>query len=258
MTTMKGMAMKLTILRVILIPLFIIAFYWHPAAWGQWLALIIYTVACISDYLDGWIARKYGEESPFGAFLDPVADKLMVCTVLAVVLQSRPEIWLMLCTIIIVGREIWISALREWMAGLGKRSVVAVSNAGKWKTTAQMFSLGFLIYQERFIGLPIWQIGQVLLIAAAAGSAVRAVADGQVVFAEWMSGYGLLCIIDHGNGYMSLYAHNDALMKEAGSRVRRGDTIASVGNSGGQGRPALYFELRRAGRPVNPNVWLRR
>lgn len=97
-----------------------------------------------------------------------------------------------------------------------------------------------------------------LLIAAAAGSAVRAVADGQVVFAEWMSGYGLLCIIDHGNGYMSLYAHNDALMKEAGSRVRRGDTIASVGNSGGQGRPALYFELRRAGRPVNPNVWLRR
>ncbi|PJK14694.1 peptidase M23 [Lysobacteraceae bacterium NML07-0707] len=97
-----------------------------------------------------------------------------------------------------------------------------------------------------------------LLIAAAAGAPVRAVADGQVVFAEWMSGYGLLCIIDHGNGYMSLYAHNDALMKDVGSRVRRGDTIGSVGNSGGQGRPALYFELRRAGRPVNPNVWLRR
>ncbi|PJK09741.1 peptidase M23 [Lysobacteraceae bacterium NML120232] len=96
-----------------------------------------------------------------------------------------------------------------------------------------------------------------LLIAAAAGAPVRAVADGQVVFAEWMSGYGLLCIIDHGNGYMSLYAHNDALMKETGSRVRRGDTIGTVGNSGGQGRPALYFELRRAGRPVNPNVWLR-
>lgn len=164
---MQGMAMRLTMLRVALIPLFIVAFYWHPATWGQWLALIIYTVACISDYLDGWLARKYREESPFGAFLDPVADKLMVCTVLIVVLQSRPEIWLMLCAIIIIGREIWISALREWMAGLGMRSVVAVSNIGKWKTTVQMFSLGFLIYQERFIGLPIWQIGQVLLIIAA-------------------------------------------------------------------------------------------
>ena len=164
---MQGLAMKLTVLRVVLIPLFIIAFYWHPAAWGQWLALSVYTVACISDYLDGWLARKYREESPFGAFLDPVADKLMVSAVLIVVLQSRPEVWLMLCTLIIIGREIWISALRECMAGLGKRNVVAVSNIGKWKTTAQMFSLGFLIYQERFIGLPIWQIGQVLLIIAA-------------------------------------------------------------------------------------------
>ena len=97
-----------------------------------------------------------------------------------------------------------------------------------------------------------------LLIGAAAGTPVRAVADGQVVFAEWMSGYGLLCIVDHGNGYMSLYAHNDALMKDVGARVSRGDAVGSVGNSGGQGRPALYFELRRAGKPVNPSVWLRR
>ena len=87
---------------------------------------------------------------------------------------------------------------------------------------------------------------------------MRAVADGQVVFAEWMSGYGLLCIVDHGNGYMSLYAHNDALMKDVGARVARGDAVGSVGNSGGQGRPALYFELRRGGKPVNPSVWLRR
>ncbi len=97
-----------------------------------------------------------------------------------------------------------------------------------------------------------------LLIGAPAGTAVRAVADGQVVFAEWMSGYGLLCIVDHGNGYMSLYAHNDALMKDVGAAVRRGDAVGSVGNSGGQGRPALYFELRRGGKPVNPSVWLRR
>lgn len=97
-----------------------------------------------------------------------------------------------------------------------------------------------------------------MLIAAAAGTPVRAVADGQVVFAEWMSGYGLLCIVDHGNGYMSLYAHNDALMKEVGSGVKRGEAVGSVGSSGGQGRPALYFELRRGGKPVNPSVWLRR
>lgn len=97
-----------------------------------------------------------------------------------------------------------------------------------------------------------------LLIGAAAGTPVRAVADGQVVFAEWMSGYGLLCIVDHGNGYMSLYAHNDALMKDVGAAVRKGDAVGSVGNSGGQGRPALYFELRRGGKPVNPSVWLRR
>jgi len=97
-----------------------------------------------------------------------------------------------------------------------------------------------------------------LLIAASAGAPVKAVADGTVVYAEWMTGYGLLLIVDHGNGYMSLYAHNDALLKDVGASVKRGDTVATVGNSGGQGRPALYFELRRNGAPVNPGTWLRR
>ncbi len=97
-----------------------------------------------------------------------------------------------------------------------------------------------------------------LLIAASAGTPVKAVADGSVVYAEWMTGYGLLLIVDHGNGYMSLYAHNDALLKDVGASVKRGDTVATVGNSGGQGRPALYFELRRNGAPVNPGTWLRR
>ena len=97
-----------------------------------------------------------------------------------------------------------------------------------------------------------------VLIGAPVGSSVRAVADGRVVFAEWMSGYGLISIVDHGNGYMSLYAHNDALLRDAGDTVKRGDAIASVGNSGGQGRPALYFELRRNGQPVNPNTWLQK
>jgi septal ring factor EnvC (AmiA/AmiB activator) len=96
-----------------------------------------------------------------------------------------------------------------------------------------------------------------LLIGAPAGTPVRAVADGRVVFAEWMSGYGLICIVDHGNGSMSLYAYNDALLRDVGEDVHRGDPVASVGNSGGQGRPALYFELRRNGSPVDPAAWLR-
>ena len=97
-----------------------------------------------------------------------------------------------------------------------------------------------------------------ILIGAPAGTAVKAVADGTVVFAEWMTGYGMLMIVDHGNGYMSLYAHNDGLLKSVGNAVRRGDTISSVGSSGGQGRSGLYFELRQNGTPVNPTTWLQR
>ena len=97
-----------------------------------------------------------------------------------------------------------------------------------------------------------------VLIGAAVGSPVTAVADGMVVFSEWMTGYGLILIVDHGNGYMSLYAHNDTLLRDAGERVRRGDAIARVGSSGGHGRAALYFELRRSGQPVDPASWLQR
>ena len=97
-----------------------------------------------------------------------------------------------------------------------------------------------------------------VLIGAAVGTQVRAVADGTVVFAEWMTGYGMILIVDHGNGAMSLYAHCEALLKSAGDAVRRGDAVATVGNSGGQGQPALYFELRRNGQPVNPASFLQR
>ncbi|GAB1408684.1 peptidoglycan DD-metalloendopeptidase family protein [Thermomonas brevis] len=97
-----------------------------------------------------------------------------------------------------------------------------------------------------------------VLIGAPAGAQVQAVADGTVVFADWMTGYGMILIIDHGNGYMSLYAHNDGLLREPGDRVKRGDPVATVGSSGGQERPALYFELRRNGSPVNPAGWLTR
>jgi murein hydrolase activator len=97
-----------------------------------------------------------------------------------------------------------------------------------------------------------------LLIAAGLGTPVRAVADGNVVFAEWMTGYGLILIVDHGNGYLSLYAHNESLLKDVGATVKRGDAVARVGNSGGLEQPALYFELRRNGQPVDPGSWLRR
>ena len=97
-----------------------------------------------------------------------------------------------------------------------------------------------------------------VLIAAPAGTAIKAVADGTVVFADWMTGYGNILIVDHGNGYMSLYAHADGLLKDPGTPVRRGDPVATVGTSGGQDVAALYFELRRNGTPVNPAGWLTR
>ena len=111
----------------------------------------------------------------------------------------------------------------------------------------------------RFGGtLPEGGSSQGILIAAPTGTPVKAVADGRVVFADWMNGYGLIVIVDHGNGSMSLYAHNEALLRDVGATVRRGDALASVGNSGSGSQPGLYFELRRDGRPVDPIAWLQR
>jgi septal ring factor EnvC (AmiA/AmiB activator) len=106
--------------------------------------------------------------------------------------------------------------------------------------------------------LPDGRVSEGVLIGAASGTTVSAVADGKVVYADWMRGYGMLLIVDHGNGTMSLYANNDALLKPAGATVKRGDALARVGDSSGQGSPALYFELRRNGQPVDPRAWLTR
>lgn len=95
------------------------------------------------------------------------------------------------------------------------------------------------------------------LVAGTAGAEVRAVAPGRVAFSDWLKGYGLLVIVDHGDGWMSLYAFNDALLKDVGDWVRAGDPLATVGSSGGQGRPALYFELRRSGQPQDPKPWFK-
>lgn len=105
--------------------------------------------------------------------------------------------------------------------------------------------------------MPDGRASEGMLIAGTAGAEVRAVAPGRVAFSDWLKGYGLLTIVDHGDGWMSLYAFNDALLKDAGDWVRAGDPLATVGSSGGQGRPALYFELRRNGQPQDPKPWLR-
>jgi septal ring factor EnvC (AmiA/AmiB activator) len=96
-----------------------------------------------------------------------------------------------------------------------------------------------------------------VFIRSAAGAEVRAVAAGRVVFADWLRGFGNLLILDHGQGYMSLYSNNESLYKQAGDAVKTGDAVATVGNSGGQAEPGVYFELRYKSRPINPMDWVK-
>lgn len=161
-----------TLARIALIPLFVVAYY-LPIAWANELATALFILAGITDWMDGFLARKLEQYSPFGAFLDPVADKLMVAAALIVVVAD-PRIYghvlderlFTIMVLIIMGREIAVSALREWMAELGSRSSVAVSMIGKFKTTSQMLAIGFLIWREPLWGLPIFSIGEVLLYLA--------------------------------------------------------------------------------------------
>ncbi|MEK1939088.1 MAG: CDP-diacylglycerol--glycerol-3-phosphate 3-phosphatidyltransferase [Pseudomonas sp.] len=134
----------LTVLRVLLIPIFLLLFY-LPFSWSYLAASSVFAVAAATDWLDGYLARRWEQSTPFGAFLDPVADKLMVAVALVVLVEEHHTIWLTLPAAIIIGREIVISALREWMAELGARAHVAVSNLGKWKTAAQMLALVILL-----------------------------------------------------------------------------------------------------------------
>ena len=158
---------SLTLLRIIAIPLVIIIYYSNIQSAGE-IAAIIFAIAGITDWFDGYFARKLNQTSPFGAFLDPVADKLMVAAVLIIVVESFGGIWLALAAVVIIGREITISALREWMAELGKRSKVKVSYLGKVKTTVQMFALFFLLYEHPLLGLPTFTIGFALIMIATA------------------------------------------------------------------------------------------
>ncbi len=155
----------LTLLRVLLIPVFILLFY-LPFEWSYLAASAVFAVASLTDWLDGYLARRWEQSTPFGAFLDPVADKLMVAVALVMLVEEHASFWLTLPAVIIIGREIVVSALREWMAELGARAQVAVSNLGKWKTTAQMVALVILIANPPPVSVYV-ALGYLLLIVAA-------------------------------------------------------------------------------------------
>jgi CDP-diacylglycerol--glycerol-3-phosphate 3-phosphatidyltransferase len=155
----------LTMLRVLLIPVFILLFY-LPFSWSYWAASAVFSVAAATDWLDGYLARRWEQSTPFGAFLDPVADKLMVAVALVLLVDEHSNLWLTLPAAIIIGREIVVSALREWMAELGARAQVAVSKLAKWKTAAQMVALVILLANPP--GFNAWVLlGYTLLIIAA-------------------------------------------------------------------------------------------
>ncbi len=164
----------LTLLRIALIPVFILVYY-LPFAWAPLLATVLFVLAALTDWLDGYLARRLNQTSAFGAFLDPVADKMMVASAL-MLLAADPEVHarvldmrlFAVVIIIILGREITVSALREWMAELGNRASVAVSFIGKFKTGSQMLAIPFLLYRQPLAGLPVFKIGEFLLYLAAA------------------------------------------------------------------------------------------
>lgn len=159
----------LTWIRIALIPLFVLVFYLPDVwVWSRPASAIIFATAAITDWLDGYLARKLDQTSRFGAFLDPVADKLMVAVALVLIVQTDQRVFVALAAAVIIGREITISALREWMAELGERAKVAVSSIGKFKTIIQMVGLSFMLYLQDIWGLPIYDLGVLLLLIAAA------------------------------------------------------------------------------------------
>ena len=155
----------LTSLRILLIPVFVVMFY-LPVSWAREAATIVFVLAAVTDWLDGYLARRMQLVSALGAFLDPVADKLMVATALVLLVQADPNMTMAVAAAVIIGREIAISALREWMAEIGNRTSVAVSEIGKFKTAAQMAAIALLIYRDDFWGVPVYTVGLVLLYVA--------------------------------------------------------------------------------------------
>jgi len=164
---------SLTFFRILAIPV-IVAIQLADIKYGNWYSTLLFSLAGISDALDGYLARKWNQTSKLGEFLDPVADKLLVTTML-ILIVTDPAIkaavfsyWLFtLMVLIIIAREITVSALREWMAEIGKRTNVAVSTIGKYKTGLQMTAIGCLLFKYSLFGLPVLAIGELCLYIAA-------------------------------------------------------------------------------------------
>jgi CDP-diacylglycerol--glycerol-3-phosphate 3-phosphatidyltransferase len=165
MSTLTSIPNLVTLMRIVLIPVFVIVFY-SPFKYSNAIAAGIFAAASFTDWLDGYLARKMKLLSPFGAFLDPVADKLLVSTSLLLLVGAKDINYITIPAIVIVGREIVISALREWMAEIGRRASVAVGYIGKVKTTVQMIALILLLGSTPFVSW--WgTIGFILLYLSA-------------------------------------------------------------------------------------------
>jgi CDP-diacylglycerol--glycerol-3-phosphate 3-phosphatidyltransferase len=167
----------LTVARIIMIPLVVILFF-MPEHWAMSATGWVFIAAAVTDSLDGYLARKLGQTSALGAFLDPVADKLMVAVALILLVsydppmleffKFDPHMMIALTATVIVGREITISALREWMAEMGARGKVAVSSIGKLKTIFQMTGLSMMLFRDDVWFIPAFELGFYCLVAAAA------------------------------------------------------------------------------------------
>jgi CDP-diacylglycerol--glycerol-3-phosphate 3-phosphatidyltransferase len=156
----------ITVTRILLIPVFI-GLYMVQQDWSILAASVLFALAALTDWLDGYLARRLNQTTPFGAFLDPVADKLIVVSALIVLVAYHSNMWLTLPGLVIVGREIVISALREWMADMDDSVAVAVSYLGKIKTTAQMIAITLLLAQPVGVESVYLQVAYMLLYLAA-------------------------------------------------------------------------------------------
>ncbi len=164
---MTNLANTVTLIRIALVPVVVVLYFAQFPGHYLW-AAGVFTAASISDWLDGYLARRLNQTSEFGAFLDPVADKLLVALVLVLLVANYSTVWFILPVSIIVGREILVSALREWMASRGQRDAVAVAFAGKVKTTVQMIAIIILLASDPAGPAIFWQAGYVLIYIAAA------------------------------------------------------------------------------------------
>ena len=140
---------QITLFRILLIPVFLIVFY-LPVSWNHFGAFVVFWLASVSDALDGYLARKLNQSTAFGAFIDPVADKLMVVSALVIIIEDYQLWWISIPALLMIAREVFISALREFMSSRGKRNDIAVSEIGKYKTAAQMLSLQGLIWRPDY------------------------------------------------------------------------------------------------------------